>query len=74
MRIPFVRTSLFCLGLLLCMTGPAQAKRGDAGKVTYVGGGRYQCKGNSVDCARIKENNRRITRETIERSKSRHKR
>ena len=56
------------------MTGPAQAKRGDAGKVTYVGGGRYQCKGNSVDCARIKENNRRITRETIERSKSRHKR
>ncbi|MDO5680457.1 MAG: hypothetical protein Q4G54_09035 [Pelistega sp.] len=74
MRIPFVRTSVICLGLLLSIAGPAQAKKGDAGKVTYVGGGRYLCTGNSVDCTRIKENNRRITRETIERGKSRHKR
>ena len=74
MRMPIVRTSVICLGILLSITGSVQANKGDTGKVTYVGGGRYQCKGDSVGCALIKENNRRITRETIERGRSRHKR
>jgi hypothetical protein len=30
-------------------------------KVTYAGEGRYTCKGSSVDCAQIDQNNRRET-------------
>lgn len=69
------RKHLLAAAILMVAAGQAvaQAKERETkdARATYVGGGRYLCKGSSVDCALIKENNRRITRETIERGKSR---
>jgi|GEM_PF-7087196 len=48
--------------VILVLSVPVQAKD----KVTYVGGGRYTCTGQSTKCAMIKDNNRRITQEQIE--------
>lgn len=52
---------------------PSSVLAEDKSTITYVGGGRYTCRGDTVGCALIKENNRQQTRDTIERSSTRHK-
>lgn len=47
----------FALALVLATAGSAHAGEKDKGNVTYVGGGRYTCTGNSAACAQVKQNN-----------------
>ncbi len=43
--------------LACCLLSVAHAK--DDARVTYVGGGRYACEGDSYRCARIEQENQR---------------
>ena len=49
--------TLMASALAVCLLSVAYAK-GDA-KVTYVGGGRYACQGDSYKCAQIDQANQR---------------
>lgn len=49
--------TLLTVGLTFCFLSVAYAK--DDAQVTYVGGGRYVCKGNSYKCAQIDQQNQR---------------
>lgn len=56
--------------LLSLFTPQANADNTRRSEPNYVGGGRYVCHDKTVGCALIKQNNRRITQEQIERTYS----
>lgn len=58
--------TLTAISLSLIMP-PANAEKPNLSKPNYVGGGRYTCYEKTAECALIKQNNRRITQEEIER-------
>jgi len=66
-----IRVSEHCsylLDLLVIKLGSASnAEKLNRSEPNYVGGGRYTCYEKTVGCAVIKQNNRRITQEEIER-------
>lgn len=63
--------SLAILSSALASTLMPQVSYAKESKPVYVGGGRYTCNQNTVGCALIKQNNKLINRENIERGKYR---
>ena len=63
--------SLVIFSGALAGTVVSQVSYAKESKPVYVGGGRYTCNQNTVGCTLIKQNNKRINRENIERGKYR---
>lgn len=58
------------IAIAAVLSAAAYAGEHERSKPNYVGGGRYTCHDKTAGCAIIKDNNRRITQEKIERSDS----
>ena len=63
----FTQSISLSIAIAAALSAAAFAGENERSKPNYVGGGRYTCHDKTAGCAIIKDNNRRITQENIER-------